>query len=520
MEKLMQFLPVNIEKLEKNKDMPGLVKTLKTHKDVNTRIKAAYALARIRDEASFEHLFTIFQSPGEPINLRSATALCIGEFKGDKAEDILIKGMKEEWEEIRANTLQALADFKTVKSIKAIVKALNDDSERVKNSAAASLGIGDPSSGKNLHEALNNAQDAVRAKAVKELAATRNKKVIEVLSIMIDDPDDTLRKRVIQALGAFESDQVIEPLLSRVDKEKGDTLSVLFTSIARIKNDKVIDILLEGLSQPRPEVKMACVQALCDKRSERSIDGLIPLILNPREPVELRSIVAKALGRIRGQKSLDVLFKVIDDDSDMYRTRIEEALIEMEHPELVLRLSALITSPKENLRRSAVKIMSRIKNNDAAIDPLLTLLSDPSDEIRGLVVMAMGELKSPKVIEALIHTLSNKAESPSVRGRAAQSLGRIKDDRAIPVLVESLKDESDYLRSNAVMALGGFKKSEALEALGQALSDSSESVKIYAADALAGTKDLKALDMLKKAEKDPSDRVRDAVSRALKSLGK
>jgi len=92
----------------------------------------------------------------------------------------------------------------------------------------------------------------------------------------------------------------------------------------------------------------------------------------------------------------------------------------------------------------------------------------------------------PKAIPAIIEALKDK--DWDVRTSAASALGGIGPDAraAVPVLIEALKDEHFYVRSSAAHALGGIgpEARAAVPALTMALKDEDKDVRRAAAEAL------------------------------------
>jgi hypothetical protein len=67
-------------------------------------------------------------------------------------------------------------------------------------------------------------------------------------------------------------------------------------------------------------------------------------------------------------------------------------------------------------------------------------------------IEALSEIKSPRSIDPLIHTLTTD-EDHEVRWVAALALGEIGDKRAIPSILSSLKDKDRYVRYGSAKAL-------------------------------------------------------------------
>lgn len=521
MEKIMQFLPVNIAKLEKNKDAAGLNKAMLTHKDAGTKEKAAYALGRLKDEAvqdtAVEYLSAAVKDTFEDERVRCAAAMALGNFKRRDVEKVLIDAVSDEYENVRLSALQSLADFRTVESITALLRKIDDPSAKVKNMTGAVLGLGNESMAQMFRDALYSDNEMVRTKASKELGASKNRKIVDILLIMLNTDSDALRKKVIQILGYFDSDQIFEPLVSRLDSESGDNLVGLYTTLAKIKSDRVIDVLIKALDSSNASIRMLSAQSLAERRSDKAMDRLLAILTNPQEYAELRAVVAKGLGRMKSIPVLEALVGSIENSGDTLRTRIEDSLVEMNHPELLGQLGRLAASSNWQVRFSLVKILMKLKRTGSS-ELLLPLLSDPNQEVVNIVIMALGDLKEPGVTEALVAVLEDHQRTSQIRGGAARGLGRLAEERALYPLFEAIRDSDEAVRGSAALGLGGFKNPEVIEVLGNALQDSSEMVRAMVVEAMGQIKDVKTVEYLKRAQNDPSDKVRNTAMRVLSGI--
>ena len=97
------------------------------------------------------------------------------------------------------------------------------------------------------------------------------------------------------------------------------------------------------------------------------------------------------------------------------------------------------------------------------IDILIRDLKDFDSRYRSSAAQSLGEIKDPRAVELLIDALQD--EDAYVRASAAQSLGKIKDPRAVEPLIAALQDEDSYVRGWAAQALGEINTPRAIEAL-------------------------------------------------------
>src|SRR5437764_10165295 len=79
------------------------------------------------------------------------------------------------------------------------------------------------------------------------------------------------------------------------------------------------------------------------------------------------------------------------------------------------------------------------------------LMSDPSYKVRVQAALILGKLGDKRAVPALIQAL--KDENESVRGVAATSLGRLADKSSANALQLATSDASEFVRTQAKKAL-------------------------------------------------------------------
>ncbi|KOP66479.1 virulence factor [Bacillus sp. FJAT-18019] len=115
--------------------------------------------------------------------------------------------------------------------------------------------------------------------------------------------------------------------------------------------------------------------------------------------------------------------------------------------------------------------------------PLLRqALHDPKMQIRRLVVVYLGDLRTPEAMELLYEAMRD--ETPAVRRTAGDTLSDIGDAAATPVMMESLKDSSKIVRWRAARFLYEVGTEEARPALEEASNDPEFEVSLQARMAL------------------------------------
>jgi hypothetical protein len=121
-------------------------------------------------------------------------------------------------------------------------------------------------------------------------------------------------------------------------------------------------------------------------------------------------------------------------------------------------------------------------------------------------------------VSVLIHALEDEDANFNTRVEAARALAETGDARAVEPLIETLKDENEFVREGVASALGQTGDARVVAPLIEALKDESEFVREQAAYALGHTGDARALAPLTEALKDEHERVRIAAERALEEI--
>lgn len=519
-ENLMQLLPVNMDKLEKNKDVSMLKKILVTYKDNDKRVKAAYALGRITGDLApkAEGILVAFaQDESFDERLRCHCILSLGKQKTEGSEEALIEFLRSPSDEICSEAIRALSDFESGRSACAVGEALGKPSAKVQEAASDYFGT-NAQVGKSMREALYNENEAARAKAGKEINALKSRKILDFLLKILAGGSDQLKKRAAAVLGCIDSDVVVAPLTAMLEKEKGDVLAAVYSALGKLKTDKTVDVLLKGLDNESFAVRTSCIYALCDKKSEKAVPRLLDILSDSDAEMDVRILIAKSLGKVKSLDAMNAMISNLKTAPDALRTKIEDSLVEMNHDSLPEGIAPLLENGSDKERLSAVKILTRIRR--PGVSPiLLSALNDRLPELRNLLIIGLGDFKEPEVADALLGLASDPSQPSQLRGQAVRSVGNIANVDSLYPLFDLIKDKDEHVRGSAAFALGNFKRQEVVEVLGSALlNDTSDFVRSMAVESLGQMKDPNTLEYLKKAKNDPSDKVKNAVARVLRNM--
>lgn len=176
-------------------------------------------------------------------------------------------------------------------------------------------------------------------------------------------------------------------------------------------------------------------------------------------------------------------------------------------------------------RLKGVETLGTMMKNERALD-LLLKVADSRQEYWPVKIKAMlliGESKDPRAIEVLLRVFNDTFlhnECPSIKSFAAIALGNFNDDRrVVDTLITGLTDGEVLTREACVDSLGKIKNARAVPYLIPLLNDKSDAVKLSTIRALEKIGDTQAVPHLKKVAENSGDKVvRDQARLALNNF--
>jgi hypothetical protein len=133
------------------------------------------------------------------------------------------------------------------------------------------------------------------------------------------------------------------------------------------------------------------------------------------------------------------------------------------------------------IRLHAAEMLGRLQT-DRGVDYLLPHLRDVNGDVRDRVVEALGHAYTDRVIDPLLVALRGE---PRLRVAAANALGEIATDKALPALVVDLQTGDPEMRAAAANALKRIHSPLLIESLESFLQSPDEELRRYAQEILA-----------------------------------
>jgi|GEM_PF-1258057 len=178
-------------------------------------------------------------------------------------------------------------------------------------------------------------------------------------------------------------------------------------------------------------------------------------------------------------------------------TPVATPVRQMETPPVPDQTSVQVQSCIESLRsgelNSRIAAVTKLSqsNSAEAITALQNALRDPAAEVAQEAALTLGKMQKTSSVEALIVVLENADGyfHSTVRAAAAESLGQLRDPRAIPSLTKTVWDLFAVPSQSAIHALGLLAREQAVPTLLEVVANTNNyfltSVRVAAIETLA-----------------------------------
>ncbi len=528
-------------------------------------------------KSAVEPLMALLDS-GATLNGRVWAAQVLGKIKTAKAVPQLINRLHDRSEQMRLSAANALGDIGDLRAVRPLVDViLRDPTAAVRAQGASALGrLGDPDVIPILVASLGDPEYWMRFRAL-EAIEVLNPKDTSPIESALDDATPEVRRRAALALErlgkleqAFTSLSSSDPLevttavnrliavgraglserfIRHLDDEnpilRGHIATIL-GKVGAVPHGKEVVKLIRDDELP---VRLAAIHALSDLGTPGTGESLIELFVDDRSDV--RDSAAKALAlypQAQLQQLLPQLTDTLDHESDATRLCATIVLANTNGKDIdELLLTRALHDRFVEVRILAVQALGQ-RHMSEAVESIGGCLRDTHNPMRIAASIALGEIGGERAMSLLLAAMNHADRqqrdvlcrsiatlgfiaigpamdvllgSPDLNARlgAVWTLGKISDQRAVPLLIELIRDSQPKVRSSAAGALGKIPGPQSIAALSSAMRDPNQYVRAAVINALGKIGGTQQLDLLRNGLGDPDPFVRQRAVVAIGQIG-
>ena len=209
-------------------------------------------------------------------------------------------------------------------------------------------------------------------------------------------------------------------------------------------------------------------------------------ILTTAHPI-LRGRAAEIFGISKDKPAVPALLDALHGEYFTVRSRAALALGKIGDAKTIQHILPLLKDKEDEVRIAACLSLGFFKDPSTFDDITNVLLDDPKIEVRQAAAKALGNTQHPKALPYLMEALRDSYwwyEREQAAGDLFDAIGRM-GTLAVESLIEALQDREGAVRKFAALLLGRIGDTRAMEPLGMELYDLHHDVGEASAEALA-----------------------------------
>jgi HEAT repeat protein len=506
-------------------------------KKVYLRWGAARLLGRFGDERAIVPLVATMRDTERRVRQSASAALAALHKSGASVVTFLLPLLEDTNSDLRQETVQLLADIRSQKAVEPLIATLSSDpSHRVRSAAVIALGrIGDKRAleplmaaandpdtevRKSVGEAVNKIdpeqsihiliaalQDEdvdIRGQAARDLVRYGDRRAVEPLIAALKDPDGWVRECAVYALRFYGGIRALEPLIELLQNETGVAAWAASEALAALGDHRAIVPIIATLAKSEGRYSAILAEALLSfgaAITQPLIDALEDQ--GPEDPIYYQEIWSQEFLQQRmgwryfdGNPHLRCRAEMHYHAADLFGkvgdVRALPVLMWMAAKDYSI-------TEKERISRGAARDSFRPWQQEeesasvAATQAIDTFLRSWQQEEEAKRREESASVAAAQAIDTLLQRNSSPerlavlldSEDSAVRLGATFALGEYHDTRAIPGLIEALKQDDRRVRWGAARLLDGFSSYRKVAPLIAALEDEDTDVLSMAAHALS-----------------------------------
>ncbi|MBW1808547.1 MAG: HEAT repeat domain-containing protein [Deltaproteobacteria bacterium] len=359
--------------------------------------KIASALGSLGDKSAAAPLMRLMKATKEA-NVRRSAIRALGKLKANEAVDELLRLSEDTSTHkiIRMNAIFALGEIGDPKTVDSLILSLYRDKAFFFFQAGLGLvRIGEP--------------------AIEPLVKTMNGKNSEAKRLTEENMEilaGALESNAAKILGDIGSEKAVEPLLAMVEKVgkwEAETnrllvMTRLINALGTIGDKRGLKIALEYLKEELWDVRTICANTI-NNISDRSVVPELLKFASTGDHPKTRAPLIEAIGNLGTDKVLPALKKLLDSQKDVTVQKAVKASIKRieaysQCKQDVNCWIGKLADKQPEVREKAAYELGRI-GGDQAIEPLIKIMNDNSENVRFAVMFAFDKIGSKKPVAAI-----------------------------------------------------------------------------------------------------------------------
>jgi HEAT repeat protein len=251
---------------------------------------------------------------------------------------------------------------------------------------------------------------------------------------------------------------------TKVDRPDGAGLETANSLTPEIRNyllNLEVPELTAVLADKAGEMTPGLLEETAEFLLEHNLtDQVVGMLANPA--ADLRAQSAEILGYLALPGGSQALIEALGDRREEVRLTAVTSLTRLQDSSTIIPLAEALGNPGRFLPARVAEVL--LAFGEKAVAPLIEEIRKADPEGQALICEVLGQIGDARAVPVLMEVLRESSSEKS-RAAAAQSLGAIPGEGNVQALLEALKDSHWSVRAKAAEALGRLGDPQAQPAL-------------------------------------------------------
>lgn len=274
-------------------------------------------------ETSVQPLLDLLDNDDAEMRMLAADAL--GRIGSPLAIDHLISSLKDRDRIVRRKSVEALAKIGHPAFEQLFTILSDNDDEEIRDGITLVFGIAGRQVISMLVEKISTADADLRRRIVRTFGIIKAPASVPALLNALHDTDNSVRDLAAWALGEIEDRNAFEPLLALLgDPTMEARYSLAAWALGKLKAHDATGVITEFLKSPHPHVRWRAALTLGILRDRRAV-GPLTAAIHDADP-DVRKRIISSLGDIGDPAAVEPLTRLLTEDGADYWLLIKDTL--------------------------------------------------------------------------------------------------------------------------------------------------------------------------------------------------
>ncbi|MGC9349041.1 MAG: HEAT repeat domain-containing protein [Anaerolineae bacterium] len=316
--------------------------------------------------------------------------------------------------------------------------------------------------------------------------------------------EEAEKSRQLAKLGPEVTDLMLVAAISPHRRFRRSVVAVL----AELADPRATELLIHALEDDYSQVRKRAIAGL-NRIGEEAVDPLIEAAGSDR--LRTRRYAVHCLGRIGAPRAKPTIIEALGDSEEVVRRQAVRGLKELATLEDLPTLKQFLREALPDNAMQATEVLEAL--GDAGTEAMQKMALEEHNVGAALYIAQQGDDRGREILAAQLEAAGEE------RDAAVEFLRELRDERAVPYLIQDLRNMTDWHGTFVAQELGAIGTGEAVEALIEALGREEHLIRRGAVRGLDDAQDPAVIEPLVQCLGDPDGKVRRLASEALAHFG-